>query len=322
MYRAILLATGAAMLLSACGGGGGKPGNNVSPTPPVQTSTLSTITMANAPNVAGNAYAATMLLDTSPSPTGIRAVSPVLALIKRAGSAAQLINGAGRSQACTGGGTLAVNATLRSQQTINSGDSLTFTASNCVENGATMSGALTIAFSNMSGDIVNTYVFGATMDVRYTNFNIASGGEQAGIDGDMKIVISQTNAGTASVTISGKSLQATGQMPGAAVVNRTLADYTVTGSTLGTTGTSAASFTLTGSSATLGQFVYSVKNVQPFVSAGTATPLSGALVVNGASSSVTATVVGTGVRLDYSARGDGTVTESTTLAWAAFLSLL
>jgi hypothetical protein len=49
-------------------------------------------------------------------------------------------------------------------------------------------------------------------------------------------------------------------------------------------------------------------------------PTSGSLIVNGAGSSVTATVVSNGVRLDYSAKGDGVVTQTSTLSWSDFLS--
>jgi hypothetical protein len=62
-----------------------------------------------------------------------------------------------------------------------------------------------------------------------------------------------------------------------------------------------------------------VKSVQPFVSVGTGMPGSGSLIVNGNASSVTVTALGAGgVRLDYSAKGDGVITQTTTLSWADF----
>jgi hypothetical protein len=328
---AFLLATGCALVLSACGGGGGG-GSGTSAPAPVQTSTLSTITAANASKAGGNAYAATASISESSSSltdvlTGvsvgganISTVSPVLKLVKRAQGATQLLTGVTISENCPGGGTVTIDATVRNQQSISNGDTMTLTAKNCIEDGATLDGVLAVTFSNMSGDILNTWTFGATMDSRFTNFNIVSGGDKVGVNGDMKIVINQTNETTNSLTISGKSLATTEQQTGAAVVNRTLADYSVTASTLGSTTTSAANFTLSGSSNSLGQFSYTVKNLQPFVNAGTAAPSAGSLIVSGAASSVTATVVGNGVRLDYSAKGDGTITQTTTLSWTEFLA--
>lgn len=317
--------------LSACGGGGGSPGT--SGTPPVQNSTLSTITSAAAPRAASNAYAATMSVSMSSSSltdilTGVSVnagptlstVSPVLTLVRRARSTPQLLAGVTTSENCSGGGSVTVDATLRSQQTISNGDTITLTAKNCVEDGETLDGTMAITFSNMSGDIVNTWVYGATMDTRFTSFNISDASIKVGINGDMKIVINQTSATSNTVTISGQSLQTTAQQGSAAAIGRTLTGYAMTGSTQGTTTTGAADFTLSGSSGALGQFSYTVKNLQPFVTTGSAMPGSGALIVNGAASSVTATVVANGVRLDFSAAGNGTITQTNTLSWTDFLA--
>jgi hypothetical protein len=323
----LFFAIGSAMVLSACGGGSSATTGPV----PVQT-TLSTITASNSNKAAFNGYTSAMSFnDSSSSLTGlltgvsvaggnISTVSPVLKLIKRTKDAPQLLTGVAVSENCSGGGTLSIDATLRDQQTISTGDTMTLTAHNCVEGGDTLDGTLSITFSNMSGDILNTWTFGATMEARFDHFNIVSGGDRMGVNGDMKIVISQTDETTNSLTISGKSLQTTEQLAGAAIVNRTLADYLVSTSVLGTTTTDAANFTLSGNSSGLGQFAYTVKTIQPFVNAGTAMPGSGSLIVNGASSSVTVTVVSDGVRLDYSAKGDGTITQTNTLSWAEFLA--
>jgi hypothetical protein len=327
----LVLAAGSALILSACGGGGGSAGAPVS-TPPV--STLSSITAANANNAGSNAYVAgSAISDSSSSLTGvltgvslgsagISAVAPVLSLVKHAHGAQQLLTGVTISESCSGGGTVTIDATLRNQQTISNGDTMALTANNCVEDGTTLNGAMTVTFSEVSGDMMNTLTFGATMDTRFNNFSVISGSETMGVNGDMKIAINQANQSTSSITISGKSLQLTEQRAGASVANRTLADYSMTGSTRGTTITSAANFTLSGNTNGLGQFSYSVKNVQPFVSTGTAMPGSGSLIVNGASSSVTVTVAdNNGVRLDYSAKGDGVITQTNTLSWAGFLAL-
>jgi hypothetical protein len=327
--RTLFLTIGSALVLSACGGGG----SGATGPAPGPVSTLSPITAVNASNVASNGYvASTVISDSSSSLTNvltgvsiggasISAVSPVLKLVKHAHNAPQLLTGVTISENCSGGGTVSIDATMRSQQTISNGDTMTVTANNCVEDGSTLNGAMSITFSDVSGDILNTWTFGATLDTRFNNFSVASGSDMLAINGDMKIAISQTNSTTNSLTISGNSLQTTEQKAGTTVATRTLTNYSLTGSTLGSTVTSAANFTLSGNSSTLGQFSYSVKNITPFVSTGSAMPSTGSLIVNGASSSVTVTVVGSsGVRLDYSAKGDGVITQTTTRSWTEFLA--
>ena len=326
----LALALGSAMILAGCGGGG----DSATPVTSAPVSTLSTITSGNANNVASNAYGATTLIgDSSSSFTGmltgvsisgggVGVVAPVLKLIKHAGSAPQLLTGVAMSLNCSGGGTVAIDATMRSQQTLSNGDTMSVSAQNCVEDGEVVNGKVSVTFSNVTGDMLNTSTFGATLDMRFTNLSIASGSEAVSVNGDMKVAINQTNAISNSLSISGQSLQATEQRSGSTVATVTLANYTMTGSTSGNTVTSVSSFAVSGNSTALGQFSYTVKNLQPFVFTGRNVPDSGSLIVNGAASSVTLTVADSnGIRLDYSAKGDGVVTQTNTLTWAAFLAL-
>lgn len=335
--QTLLFAIGSAMALSACGGGGGG-GSTTSGSVPVQTSTLSPITAANSSRVASNAYAATISLGTSASSLtglltgasvssgGIGAVGPVLALLKHGKGAAPLLAGVTTSNACSGGGTVSVDATLRDERTLSNGDVLTYTTKNCSEDGYVLDGVITITFSSVTNAYLNYTSFNIdspfdlTIDIRFTNFTIAAASDKLGLSGDMKIALNHTNVNSNALSVSGKSLQTTTQNGGASLGSRTLADYTVTASTIGATTTNAASFSMSGSSAALGQFAYTVKNVQPFVSTGSATASNGALIVNGAASSVTTTAVGNGVRLDFSAKGDGTITQTNTLGWTEFLA--
>lgn len=325
------LAAGAALILSACGGGGGGGSTPVAST---KASTLSAITPTNANNVASNAYGASNVIGASSSSmtgaltgvsvagTGVSVVPSVLALIKQAGSAPQLLTGVAASVACSGGGTVSVDVTLHNQQVLSNGDSMTISAQNCVENGSTLNGTMSATFSNLSGDILNTSTFGATLDTRFSNLSVTTGSDTVAINGDMKIAISQTNATTNSVSISGQSLQATEQRYGTTVSTVTLTNYAMSGSTNGLVSKSAATFTVSGNSTGLGQFSYSVKNIQPFVNTGRSVPDSGSMIVYGNASSVTLTVVDNfNVRLDYSARGDGAITQSNTMSWLTFRTL-
>lgn len=331
--RTLLLSATCVLVLSACGGGGSSGGSTDGPTPgPV--SKLSSITSANSSRVASNAYAATTVISESSASfdgllTGVSVgranigiVSPVLTLVKQAYArdGRPLLTGVTVTEACSGGGSITIDATVRNQDTVSNGDTVKITANNCVEDGDTINGALSATFSNITGDILNSSTWTATMDTSFTSFSLRSGSETLGVNGDMKIAIDQTNPTSNSVTISGSSLQTTEQRSGINVASRTLTDYSMTGTTRGTTVTSIASFTMSGNTSALGQFSYSVKNLQPFVSNGTGMPGSGSLIVNGAASSVTLTVVSaTSVRLDYSAKGDGVITQSSNLGWDEFL---
>jgi hypothetical protein len=88
----------------------------------------------------------------------------------------------------------------------------------------------------------------------------------------------------------------------------------------GTAVTTATNLSISGKTDGLGQYTYTVKNLQPFVSTATDLPTSGALVVTGADSSVIVTAVTNGVRLDYSDNPGGIVTKSNSVSWGDFFS--
>ncbi|MBW8899240.1 MAG: hypothetical protein JF619_14255 [Massilia sp.] len=326
-----LAAAGCVLVLSACGGGGGGGGAGSTP---VQASTLSTIAAADAPKVASHGYAAGALISQSSTsltgvvtgvsiaPPGVGAVSPVLGLVKQAygSNGANLLTGVTISDACAGGGTVTIDATLHNQNTLSNGDTLTMTATNCTEDGSTLNGKLSITVSGVSGDVINSTTGAVTLDTRFNNFSIATGSTADTLSGDMKIGVTATSSVDATFAISGASLLATEQRSGATVATRTLTAYSMNGSVHGSTVSVAADFSVSGNANGLGQFAYTVKSLQPFVTTTTGMPTAGSLIVNGAGSSVTATVVPNGVRVDYSAKGDGVVTQTSTLSWSDFLA--
>jgi hypothetical protein len=285
--------------------------------------------------VASNAYAANNTISTSSSTVtgalmgvtidgpGLSAVAPALGLINRAynSGAPKLLAGVSITESCSGGGTIAINGTMKNENLPSNGDSLTFTTTNCVESGMLLNGAFTLTFSGITGLAFNTAPWGATLDARFDAFRVTMGSDTVAATGDMKIALAQTSATASSVSITGKSFQATETKAGVTVSNFTLADFSLTGNGQGSTFTGAANYSLSGTSPVLGDFAYSVKNLQPFVSVGGGTPTAGSLIVNGAASSVTMTVVpGGSVRLDYSAKGDGVITQTSTVTWASFVS--
>lgn len=346
--RTLLLTVGSALILSACGGGGGgggtsssggavgtTPSNPNTPAPPV--STLSTITAANAVAVASNAFAATASISDSSSLTDVLTgvsiqpvnnglVPTVFKLVRHAYEGPSLLTGVVQNKTCTSGGTIAIDATLKNPSMLGNGDVMTMTATNCVENGATLNGTLKVTFSNVTGDVLNSSTWTATLDSVFTDLALASTtngvANVVSVGGDMKIAMSQENAARNTVTITGSSLQTTAKQNGTTVTTRTLSNYSLKGSTRdGVVTSGSANFALAGNTASLGQFSFTSKNTADFVNVIGKNANTGAMIVNGNASSVTLTALNdSSVRVDFSAKGDGVVTQSFTLSWAEFLS--
>ena len=329
---------GAALVLSACGGGSGGAGgvsSTPAPTTPITSlpNSLTPISAANSGSAASNAYAASASISDASSAvsaalTGVSIdgqsvsiISPALDIVTRAykKNAPKLLTGVAISDSCSGGGTVSTTGTVQSEDVASNGDTLTFTSNNCVENGATINGAFTIVLSGIVGTAFADGAWGATLGTQLAGFSVASGSTTVAVSGDMKIAISHASLNSGTLAISGKSLQASQSTAGVKVATRTLADYSATAVIQGNTLTATANYALSGGTASLGLIAYSVKNTKPFVSANGGTPTSGSLIVNGASSSVTVTVLDAAyVRLDYSAKGDGVITQSTTVSWPSF----
>jgi hypothetical protein len=334
-----LLTIGCALVLSACGGGGGDPsiGGATGTTPPAPVQTLSPIAAESATRVAANAYAASSTFDMSssfasdlltgvsitPAGTAPGAVAPVLGLVKRAiGSGTpKLLTGVTMTEGCSGGGTVTIDSTLRNDQTLSNGDTISITANNCSEDGDVLNGTFSIAVSGIVGNPFDSPTGAVTLDTKFKSFSIVSAGTTGVLNGDMKIAVNVTSTSQSTLNVSGASLQAVEQKAGTTQTTLTMTNYSVKGSTDGSTTSSASTFTLAGTSNGLGSFNYSVKNLQPFVSNNGAMPASGSLIVNGAGASVTATALNSSsVRVDYSAKGDGVITQTKTLSWLEFLA--
>lgn len=322
------------MAISGCGGGGGgdsgaaAPQSSSAPAP-----TLSPISLTSYNKVAGNAWVASEALGSSSSSVTealagvsiegakISSVSPALRLLDRAynGSAPALLTGVTVMQSCAGGGTLTVEGTIQSSAGASNGDKLNISTVNCVEDGMKMNGGFDVTLSGISGTAFGTGVWAATIDAKFNAFTVTVGTESLAASGDMKIVLNQTSALNHSMATSGKSFQTSESQSGTVVATRALTDYSVKSTTEAGKTTSTADFAFSGKTATLGEFKYTVKNIQPLISIGD-NPVSGSFIVTGATSSVTVTITATGVRLDYSEKGDGVITQIANYTWASFLS--
>jgi hypothetical protein len=321
----------AALLLSACGGGGGDTADAPAP------QTNSAITADNATKAAVNAYTAASFVGTSPETVnsmltgvsintgGASVLKSTLALVKRAyaNRPLNLMMGISSTNNCSGGGTVSISGSVLNEATASNGDVLTITSNNCIESGDTTNGSINVTFSGISGTPFSTGAWTATMTIRFTGLENISAGETTGVSGDMKIVANQASSTNVSFAVSGTSLQLSRTVSGARLNQLTMSAYVAIENMSGNTFSDSANFTLSGTSDALGAFTYAVRSVQPFVSIGSAMPASGSSIVSGAASSVTITAVDASkVRLDYSAMGDGAITQSTTLDWTSFLAAM
>jgi hypothetical protein len=336
--RAFLLPLtfGAALVLSACGGGGGGAGNSTSVSDTGPTTTLTAISFNNAGKAASNAFVANGSISNSSatatdSLTGVSlaglntsVVAPTLDLIKLSYNrvAPELLTGVERSDPCPGGGKVTINFNRQNPDVISNGDTIALTLDNCVENGVAFNGGFNVKLSGISGNPASDVAFNATFDVLFNAFRASAGSEAVSVNGDMKIELKQASPTSESILITGNTLETSETQGGVLVASRVMSGYSVTATTQGATFSSKGDFNLSGNTTGLGPFKYSVKNIQPFISTGNAAPTSGSLIVNGASSSVTMTVIDTAsnVRLDHSAKGDGVITGTSTVSWPTFIS--
>jgi hypothetical protein len=331
--RGWLLPLASVLILSACGGGGGGSdggtagGNGASAA--ASGATLTAVTESNHASVSANAYAGSSSLLQAQSESGglltgaeiadsaFNAPRTVIDLLTLGvDGAAPLASGASQSRKCPGGGTLQYDASLQNSSRLSSGDSITLAATRCVENGATLDGTLTITVQDAGSGSLSGGAYAIKLSTRFAAFSANSPMGSISIDGDMQLAIQRDANGGQSVAMSGNALSITDGRNGK-TVQRTLSAYSGTTVHNGLGTSSTLDGRLSGHSDAAGDFNVGLKTLQPFVSSGVGGyPTSGSLLVSGAASSVTLTVVDTtNVKLDYSAKGDGAVTRSSTIAW-------
>jgi hypothetical protein len=314
------------------------PEQSAPPSTPAPTSTLTAITAQNFSGAASNAYNAatslrgagltinSFLSGVSATPAGGDGgvVSPMFDLLERAFGPGRppLLTGITYSEPCLRGGTVDYDLKVTNENTLSNGDVISVAARNCVEDNGTINGEYTVAASGVTGTPLDTGTGTATLDVVFKNFGVVPTGNPARlVSGDMRLALNYVDSVHKITSLTGKSLQETVRKDGAAVATYTMSDYALSVDRNGPTGATASTyaFTVVGTTAKLGDFKYTVKTAQPFVADLGRGPQSGTMIVAGTPSTVTIGFADAGtVRLDYSAKGDGVVTQTTTKDWFDF----
>jgi len=317
------------VLLAACGGGGGDGG-----VMPVPAATPLAITATNYEAVAQQAVTATTyLMDTGGFVTGAQLAPREQVLINfsraqitRLGRlfavAPRLATGAAttETQVCSGGGSLSSTINdVAGNQMVDAGDSASVVASNCVEFGATINGAMSIEFRAVSGNFDGD-VYSATVVMTLSNLQASTGAGQVSGNGSITLALVGSGFNTGSLDMTITSLTMTGQVAG---VNETLTlqDWRIVSNFSPSGAGIITRTTVNGTliSAALAPQSVTVATVTPFVQSGSsAYPASGQFIASGANGSklrVTAQSATT-VLIELDADGNNVYEASRTRLWS------
>lgn len=336
-FRRVAAAPAALFLsvfVTACGGGGGAAGDSTTPPPPVLLGAINTSNYQVVGAVVTDPVGKLMDLndasglivggaEVNEKPLSLSAAS--LEIYQRAlAKNSRLVAGVVTTEPCSNGGSVKIDVTSASDLRYTVGDRLSLTATNCKETGLpAFSGVASFSITAVSGDPVNSNRYSLGLGSKFENFTLEEGTEKVAINGDLAITASQSGTTAVTVGLTGKSLDF--KVTAAGVSNSyQLASYSFNGTEANGTTTLSGKYTVTGSSAKVGgNYTFNVETVQPLVvSASSANPSSGALIVRGSPATVTITALAGGsVRLDYSDKGDSVITATNTLTWTAFDAL-
>ncbi|MBK4735090.1 hypothetical protein [Noviherbaspirillum pedocola] len=339
----------AVAFLSACGGGGdsgsssGAAANTSSgSTSTAAASTSIKINSSNATDVSAYSYAAMEDVNSASGygssaafATGVSVDTMSTGVLQRAlqqlylglGASAntQLASGVSTTNtvACSGGGSMTLSINVANPNQVQSGDSVSMSAHNCVESSGLVNGGVSIVFSNVSGTISDMGAWSASMTMTYSSFSVLTGGASISANGDMTVSYSQTNANTFNAQMSGTSFAANLTKSDSTQIQRTLTNYRLVASAQNGATSFSGDFGLSGNSPTLGNVGFTVKTTAPFkTAAGAMNPYTGSATVtaaDGSSTSYTA-LDSSNVRIDVDSNGDGVIDSTTNSTWATFRS--
>ncbi len=335
----LLLSIGSALLLAACGGGGGGS-SSVSP------AALSTITSANAPDVAAQAYAASSAINNAAVTggtagatiatgvvvqgiSGIGFIDATLQHMYRALAVkpADMVVGVMGTNTvnCSGGGTMTGSYNMMNTNMVSNGDTMTITSRDCVQDMMRINGSLTIGFSNIVGVPSATSQWSATMRMTFSNFSVTQNSITDMANGDISLGFAQNTIGTRGFTMSGNSLQMSTTRAGVTVM-RTLTNYDYSASeTAAGVYTFTCNYAMSGDMPRLGNNVsYRVQTMTAFRQQGVSFPDQGVMKVTATdNTSLTFTVLDSNsVQIAIDRNGDGTIDETITKTWVELTSLI
>lgn len=335
---ATLIVAGLASLLTACGGGGG--GGDSAPAPqaqqqPVVDNTPTTITLANSDQVAGNAVNSFDALtgSTLMAMTGISSgdqttqgvPNGALALVLREHlrwhdgqrqdpSKAQPLASSSVTQPCAGGGNSTAAGTYASVSSDTVGDTFSISFANCISNGITLNGGMSLTITGVGVNSVSYSVLFSSLRSNSSTYNTTLRGKLdlgiSGIGNTVTLTVStsdlteteQYNGKTVTYMLSATTVTAT------ADINTLAGTYSITETFAVTSGGNAIRGTIT--------------TLAPLTVDSNGGFTGGKLRVTGNASRVDMSFLGGGlVKLDVDTNADGLIENSKTVQLSAIQTL-
>ena len=325
-----------ALALLACGGGGGGAGGG---TPSAPTATGLVITTANAPAVAAEALETTTSTDAATAGgqfvTGVQIgadgvghpqllTSAARALLARPRASSTVATGAAVSEACTGGGTITVDAITSGASYLVVGDSLRISASNCSEpvDGTTvvMNGSVSIAVTSGSYDPNSSvYPKSVTLRIVTSNFSVGASGRTEVFDGDLTLALTEISATSGSLTATAASLSST---LGSRRI--TMGDYRLQVAQTSAGSTLSVSANVETNNGRLGATPvrYTLMTESPVTVSSSGSVTAGSIRITGSNSSLLLVVTSTDtLSLQVDTNGDGTIDSTRAITRADLQAL-
>ena len=319
------------VLLGACGGGGGggDGGGNVT-----ASSAPVTISVANAKEVAAASYKTTAGLEGGGSgATGFltgavtQTVSPRIHLVDvlmsqvknipqlASANPAAALTGVVVSEtiACTNSGSISITFDdADNNQQLSTGDSMSFNASNCTEDGMIMNGSVSINNVSVSGDPLSA-PHSMQLSIQANNFTVTEGVESIALNGGMTMAESTNDGVLFTHSITGSSIQVT-----EGGVSAGLSNFSIEAAEDDNTLAYTLDLNATVSSPELGGSVTIVTDTV-FAGIEPNEPSSGQATITGANNSrVTLIAMGAdNVRLEIDEDGNGTAETFVDTTWGA-----
>ena len=316
------------VLLGACGGGGGGSDSVTTSSAPV------TISAANAEAVAAASYKTTAGLEGSGSGTTgfltgavtqtasvkIDLVDVLMSQVKTApqrvsaNAAASLTGVVFLEQPCTTSGSISITFDDVDQDgELSTGESVSFNANSCTEDGMTMNGSVTMNIVSVSGDPVTALPYSMQLSIQANNFTVTEGAESFALNGGMTMAESTNDGVSFTHSLTGSSIQVTEGGVGASLSNFSIG-ATEDDNTLAYT----LDLNATVSSPELGGSVTIVTDTV-FTGIEPNEPSSGQATITGANNSrVTLIAMGAdNVRLEIDEDGNGTAETFVDTTWGA-----
>ena len=318
-------------LLVACGGGGG--GDTPAAASPIQAGkTQVTLSPANYVAVAQESMSSSSYLADAGTLASGAEVSNADILVRfgqaqadklpaRLAGTQALATGATTTTTdpCAGGGTLtAVENDINGNGLPDAGDSASLTANNCVFEGSTLNGGLSLAVTAFSGN-VNVPPFSAALTLTFANLTARSATASTTGNGTMALSLNATTASNQIFTLNATQFSTTSTY-GGATYSRTLENYTVAVDKTATSSKTTAAGTL--SSTAFESKTVTIATPVPFVRVFPQTrPSSGQATATGANGGVlrVTAISNTQVKIELDADANGTFETSVTKLWSELI---